>query len=345
METVFGILDSASDQSFIRTGLVEQMMLPIHSEKTITVTTFGGRAEKKRTKTVNINLYNQAGQFIHVRLLTHTTIMTSLSLGHLAQNGGRILEELFPDNVESLSQENENPEILIGIDYFNWVMKSNEPVVRLPSGLFITSTFFGPVVLGTPRNDESTEEELYETIIHSYITNVDVEPEKQCNPNPDYSELWKLPGVGTEELLTEEEEFKQVMEQFCSTVELRDGKIYVCFPWKANRHELADNYSLALSRLHQLYKMKERNPDCWNEYCKVINEQLHKKFIEDAIDSPENENPFYYIPHQAVIKAGSETTKTRIVLDASSKRIGELSLNDVIFQGPLLLPNLIGILV
>ncbi|KAL6730055.1 hypothetical protein Aduo_001051 [Ancylostoma duodenale] len=349
MEIVYGILDSASDQSFIRTDLVERMMLPCHSEKTIMVTTFGGRAETKRTKGVNVNLYNSKGQSIQVRLLTHPTIMTSLDLGHLPEKDEIILKEMFPRNDQPIVQENVTPEILIGNDYFNWVMKTNEPVTQLPSGLFVTSTFFGPVISGTPQTNDPiiAGNKFFKRVIHSYTTRINEinkEPDEQSNPNPDYSELWKLPGVGTEELITEEEEFKQVLEQFCSTVEIRDGKIYVCFPWKANKHELADNYNLALSRLHQLYKMKDRNPDCWKEYCKIIQEQYQKKFIEDAVDHPTYENPFYYIPHQAVIKMESETTKTRIVLDASSKRVGELSLNDVIFQGPLLLPNLIGIL-
>lgn len=50
------------------------------------------------------------------------------------------------------------------------------------------------------------------------------------------------------------------------------------------------------------------------------------------------------MPRQAVFKPGSHTTKCRIVFGASSKRNGELSLNDVIHQGPLFLPNLRGVL-
>ncbi|KAK6032019.1 hypothetical protein OSTOST_01808 [Ostertagia ostertagi] len=39
--------------------------------------------------------------------------------------------------------------------------------------------------------------------------------------------------------------------------------------------------TLALSRLHQLYKTKETN-SCWNDYCKIIEEQLEKQFTKGA---------------------------------------------------------------
>ncbi|VDO21328.1 unnamed protein product [Haemonchus placei] len=44
-----------------------------------------------------------------------------------------------------------------------------------------------------------------------------------------------------------------------------------------------------------------------------------KGFIEDIPSKPQISNPTYYKPQQALIKSTSATTKTRIVLDASSK--------------------------
>ncbi|KAK6031895.1 hypothetical protein OSTOST_01942 [Ostertagia ostertagi] len=102
-------------------------------------------------------------------------------------------------------------------------------------------------------------------------------------PNMDYSDLWKLPGIGIDELQTNEELNKQIIANFYSTVQLKNGKIYIQFPWKSNKHCLADNYNLALSRLHQLCKMRIKNPECWEEYCNIIQEQktntLSKKHL------------------------------------------------------------------
>jgi len=53
----------------------------------------------------------------------------------------------------------------------------------------------------------------------------------------------------------------------------------------------------------------------------------------------------HYLPHHPVITPNKNTTKVRIVFDASSKaKKGLNSLNDCLYRGPLLLPDLCGIL-
>ncbi|KAK6029837.1 Pao retrotransposon peptidase, partial [Ostertagia ostertagi] len=142
----------------------------------------------------------------------------------------------------------------------------------------MTPTFFGPVISGTINIDKSQPSQLYNNIISTYTTQGSFHEQ----PNMDYSDLWKLPGIGIDELQTNEELNKQIIANFYSTVQLKNGKIYIQFPWKSNKHCLADNYNLALSRLHQLCKMRIKNPECWEEYCNIIQEQKDKHFIEEA---------------------------------------------------------------
>uniref|UniRef100_A8NPA7 Reverse transcriptase, putative n=1 Tax=Brugia malayi TaxID=6279 RepID=A8NPA7_BRUMA len=52
----------------------------------------------------------------------------------------------------------------------------------------------------------------------------------------------------------------------------------------------------------------------------------------------------HYLPHHEVITPNKATTKIRIVYDASSYQKGEKSLNDVLYQGSITLPDLIGVL-
>lgn len=65
--------------------------------------------------------------------------------------------------------------------------------------------------------------------------------------------------------------------------------------------------------------------------------QFEPKISEDQ--------PVYYLPHHAVIKADSLTTKTRVVFDASAVTTSELSLNDIMCRGPTVQHALVNIII
>ncbi|GFY71088.1 integrase catalytic domain-containing protein [Trichonephila inaurata madagascariensis] len=73
---------------------------------------------------------------------------------------------------------------------------------------------------------------------------------------------------------------------------------------------------------------------------------VKKGIIEEVLDPEKPKNrPVFYLPHQIVIRKESITTKLRIVFDASAHEIGEFSLNDCLFQGENLNPNIIRLLI
>ncbi|XP_045497496.1 uncharacterized protein LOC123695635 [Colias croceus] len=70
------------------------------------------------------------------------------------------------------------------------------------------------------------------------------------------------------------------------------------------------------------------------EYAKVIKEYIsmgHMKKLED-----DDDKNTIYLPHHAVIRQDKETTKVRVVFDASAKGSNGLSLNDLMRVGPVL---------
>ena len=78
-------------------------------------------------------------------------------------------------------------------------------------------------------------------------------------------------------------------------------------------------------------------------YDTIFKEHLEEGIIEKASIIP-NEGCVHYLPHRPVIHNDRETSKMRIVFDASAKFKNEKSLNDVLDTGPCLLPLLFNIL-
>ena len=83
------------------------------------------------------------------------------------------------------------------------------------------------------------------------------------------------------------------------------------------------------------------------EYDKIM-----KQYINDGIVEPVRSTTtsydlgsVHYLPHQAVVRQDRDTTKVRIVLDASANVDNEPSLNDVFYSGPCMLPLLHDILI
>lgn len=102
---------------------------------------------------------------------------------------------------------------------------------------------------------------------------------------------------------------------------------------------LSQQLQLSLGRPHRLFKMKDRNP---GKRIATLLTTNSIKLCRGHLSVCWQQQQETVLPHQ--IKSESLTTKTRIVLDASSKMKGELNLKHVIHQGPIILPNLCGIL-
>ena len=75
----------------------------------------------------------------------------------------------------------------------------------------------------------------------------------------------------------------------------------------------------------------------------IIESYINKGYVKVLEKNPEIETKKWYLPHFAVINPEKETTKTRIVFDASAAQ-DDTSLNDIIYQGPKLQRDLVDVL-
>ena len=137
-------------------------------------------------------------------------------------------------------------------------------------------------------------------------------------------------------------EEKLALQTAESSIKYENQMYRVGVPWKERQPVLPDNYDMALRRLENREKRLIRSPDIADSYSKCIEQYVEKGYIWKI---PEHEKckSKWYLPHFPVIRLDKETTKTRIVFDASAK-YEDVSLNDVINQGPKLQRDLCDVL-
>ena len=71
--------------------------------------------------------------------------------------------------------------------------------------------------------------------------------------------------------------------------------------------------------------MKQK-PEVFEQYKNVIKEQITSGIVERVSENEISTGTSHYILHSGVLKEDRKTTKLRVVDDASSKVVGELSL-------------------
>ncbi|KAK6762757.1 hypothetical protein RB195_023461 [Necator americanus] len=136
----------------------------------------------------------------------------------------------------------------------------------------------------------------------------------------------------------------KVLQFFNDTIEKRDDGYYVRLPFKQDHPPLPTNKAIAFKRLESVLKMLKSNAELLEDYDDTFKTQLDNGIIEEIPEEQEEGDVIHYIPHQPVITPHKETTKLRIVFDASSHLKDCPSLNDVLYQGTLILPELYAML-
>ncbi|GFV32476.1 DUF1758 domain-containing protein [Trichonephila clavipes] len=138
----------------------------------------------------------------------------------------------------------------------------------------------------------------------------------------------------------------QAMQHFKSSVRFNSGRYEVGFPWKSHTQELNDNFSVAEKRVKSLTRRFIRDPTLYIQYSEILKEYESQGIIERVLETEKpTDRAVFYLPHQAVFRQESLTTKMRIVFDASSHEDGQPSLNDCIWSGGNLNPNIFHLII
>lgn len=148
--------------------------------------------------------------------------------------------------------------------------------------------------------------------------------------------FWELEEmISNKEMLYTEEE-KLCEKIYAETTQREsDGRYVVRLPLKEGAEDLGESRSRAMARWIQMEKKFAINSDLHGKYSAVMQEYLDLGHMRPMTDEERSSTATkYYLPHHAVIKESSSTTKVRVVFDASAKTSNGQSLNDNLLVGP-----------
>lgn len=122
------------------------------------------------------------------------------------------------------------------------------------------------------------------------------------------------------------------------------GKFIASIPFKNNLNDLGSSRETALKQFYSLERRLLKNVELYKSYTEFMKDYHNLSHMEEITENQSNEELNYYIPHHAVIRENSQTTKTRVVFNASMKTESGLSLNNVQYVGPTIQTELFSIL-
>lgn len=224
--------------------------------------------------------------------------------------------------------------ILIGADfYYKFIIGhsvvDNIQLIDSNVGKMIS----GPIPYDHTESSNSSDKSLATDVITVMFLNSD------DSIRTDFEKLWSMEAIGMQSAITDNDDF---LNNFQDSLQFRDGKYIAKLPWKSDHPTLPTNYGMAKGILKSSLERLRKDPIKLKHYDDILRDQVKRGFIEKVEVSQEysREPNIHYLPHHGV-KKNSPTTPLRIVFNCSA---GKVSLNDCLFTGPSMVPDLTHVL-
>lgn len=220
-------------------------------------------------------------------------------------------------------------DILIGADLFSKIMTGERLVIadNLPAAM---NSVFGYIIVGPApicqnvdrKNTSLLTTSLHDSALHKLMQRFWIleEPPLQIKPSLE----------------------EEACESHYVSHHSRDttGRYIVRLPFKPNHTSLGNSADTAKRRFLTLEKRFESDEKLKTDYVNCMRDYINSGHMKLVTDQVPKEPKHFFLPHHAVIKEESTSTKVRVVFDASAKTSTGFSLNQTLFSGPKLQNNL-----
>ncbi|XP_055543178.1 uncharacterized protein LOC129728750 [Wyeomyia smithii] len=319
------LLDCASEANFVTESLAQRLRL---KRAPANIDVYGISQSVKKVK-------QQVPIVISSRVSSYRSSMTFLILPSLTRilptSNVDISRSVVPRHL-TLADPKFNiahdVDMIIGIKSFFAILEDDQ--FTLGSGLpILRKTVFGYVVAG----------EAFESNNSTIVCNVSTVD----NLTTAYQKFWEVESFENGKSLSLEEQYCEA--HFARThFRTPDGRYVVRLPIRDEMlSALGESVGVTKRRLLNNERALSSKPQLRSEYSKFMDEYQTLGHMEKVV--PDYSIPHFFLPHHAVQKPDSTTTKTRVVFDASCRRSNNLSLNDICYIGPTVQPPLLSTLI
>lgn len=329
------ILDSASQLNFITDELVRKLGLQ-KRKVALSVLGIGGnnnlQAKYQTTFTIKSRISDYA---CIINAVVVPTITSSQPSSHINTEEWNIPRDI--QLADPRFNEPQAVDILIGAE-LHYQLLQNGQISLHPKLPILQRTFFGWIVSGKSATETISNHSSYLSAISTTSPHTDDQLADRLK------EFWELEHYPNKRMLHTKEEL--LCEQHFLNNYRRDseGRFIVQLPFKQVPNCLGDSFEMAKRRFFGLERRIHKDPKILKLYSQFMDEYLTLKHMR-PVELNELPEPNYFLPHHAVLKPDSSTTKLRVVFDASAKSTTNYSLNDILMVGPTVQDDLFSVIV
>lgn len=238
-------------------------------------------------------------------------------------------------------------DILLGCDVFFQALK-NQPLQLKEQGPYLLDTQFGGILAGSVTGCNVTSPWVSLSINFSDQVGNNVHNDSLPTLDKNIKKFWTaetVPEIYSEKS-SEQEQAENIFKQ---SVNLENNRFTVALPLKQPITEicLGDSFSAALQRFYNLERRLLKDNKLYQMYRDFINEYIVLGHAQpyDISKYDLDKDGVFFLPHHPVFNENSQTTKMRTVFDGSLKTKNNISLNDVLMNGPIVQNELFDILI
>ena len=332
------LLDSGSQRSYISESLRQKLGLKTIRQERILIKPFG-RSERvaKTLDVVQLFVRVDSGRSFCLEVSSFPHLcdpLTNQNISCALQNFPSLKPLRLADSNPSNSEM--TVDVLVGVDYYHNFFTGK--VVRTTGGPTANETHFGWVLSGKVSSEVPNSSSS--TFLVSNVMKCAVEQREAATDElrQDLERFWKVESV--------QEAEDCVIHRFEKDISFNGERYVTKLPFRPDHPPLPDNEFVCQKRLKSMHGKLVKDEEVALKYDAVIKQYERERIVERVPDEERynTSNGVHYLPHRGVINEERETTKLRVVFDASCKVGKSPSLNNCLYPGPNLISKIFDIL-